>query len=441
MGGVQMELKDMVIGTLEREVVPAMGCTEPVAVSLGCAKAREAAAGKYGLKSLDIKVSANIYKNGMGVGVPGTNGEIGLAIAAALGVTGGHSEKGLNLLSDIDEEALAEAKKMVESGMVHIEESDVKDGVYVDSVLTYEKGFARSIIKSRHDRFIKVETDEGVIFEESSEPGVKKDTFDNGAIYEMTIKELIELIESMSLEDLAFMLDGIKMNKKISFTAMDNEIGMGIGYKYKKKLENGELSDDLLNRAMVYTASGADARMSGISMPVMSSSGSGNHGLTATLPLAAYASLNEVSDEKLCKALAISHMVTSYIKRYTGRLSALCGCGVAAGTAVSGALVWIMGGTQEQIEGAISNMIASISGMVCDGAKLGCALKLVTASSSAVYFANMAMDGIIVPQYNGLVGKTVEESIKSMGKLAADGMVITDKVILKRMVEMDLQRC
>ena len=436
-----MELKDMVIGTLEREVVPAMGCTEPVAVSLGCAKAREAAVGKGELKSLDIKVSANIYKNGMGVGVPGTNGEIGLAIAAALGVTGGHSEKGLNLLSDIDSKALAEAKRMVESGMVHIEESDVKDGVYVDSVLTCENGFARSIIKTRHNRFIKVETDEGVIFEETGHIGTKKDVFNNAEIYEMTIRELIQLIESMSLEDLSFMLDGIEMNKTIAFKAMESQIGMGIGYKYKRKLENGELNDDLLNRAMVYTASGADARMSGISMPVMSSSGSGNHGLTATLPLAAYASINDVSDETLCKALAISHMVTSYIKRYTGRLSALCGCGVAAGTAVSGALVWIMGGTQEQIEGAISNMIASVSGMICDGAKLGCALKLVTASSSAVYFANMAMDGIIVPQYNGLVGKTVEDSIKSMGKLAADGMVITDKVILKRMVEMDLQRC
>jgi len=436
-----MELKEMIIKTLEREVLPAMGCTEPVAVSLGCARAKEAGLGKGALKSLDVKVSANIYKNGMGVGVPGTNGEIGLPIAAALGVTGGHSEKGLNLLSDIDDKALMEAKKMVESGMVHIEESDVKDGVYVDSVLTYENGFSRSVIKTRHDRFIKVENSEGVIFEESGDTGNKKDVFDNSVLYDMTIKELIGVIESMSLKDLAFMLDGIKMNKDISFTAMDKKIGMGLGYKYKQKLDNGELADDLLNRSMVYTASGADARMSGISMPVMSSSGSGNHGLTATLPLAAYASLNEVSDEKLCKALAISHMVTSYIKRYTGRLSALCGCGVAAGTAVSGALVWIMGGNQEQIEGAISNMIASISGMVCDGAKAGCALKLVTASTSAVYFANMAMEGIIVPEYNGLVGKTVEESIKSMGKLAADGMVITDKVILKRMVEMNAQRC
>ncbi len=436
-----MELKEMIIGTLKREVVPAMGCTEPVAVSLGCAKAREAAEGKGELKSLDIKVSANIYKNGMGVGVPGTNGEIGLAIAAALGATGGNSEKGLNLLSDIDDATLEAAKDMVERGIIDIEESDIDEGVYVDSLLTYENGFARSVIKTRHNRFIKVETDEGIIFEDKGNIGAEKDEFNNAAIYEMTIKDLVGLIESMSFDDLSFMLEGIEMNKTIAFKAMESQIGMGIGYKYKKKLDEGKLSDDLLNRAMVYTASGADARMSGISLPVMSSSGSGNHGLTATLPLAAYASINEVSDEILCKALAISHMVTSYIKRYTGRLSALCGCGVAAGTAVSGALVWIMGGSKEQIEGAISNMIASVSGMICDGAKLGCALKLVTASSSAVYFANMAIDGIIVPPYNGLIGKTVEDSIKSMGRLAADGMVITDKVILERMVEMDLQRC
>lgn len=436
-----MNLKEMIVKTLEREVVPAMGCTEPVAVALGCARAREAA-GKAGvLQSIDVKVSANIFKNGMGVGVPGTDGETGLPIAAALGVAGGKSEDRLNVLSKADGSSLALAKEWVEKGLVRIEKSDVKDGVYVDALLTYEKGFGRAVIKTRHDRFIKVENNEGVLFESDSEQGKKTDGFDNGALYDLTLRELIGLIESMSLEELSFMLDGIEMNKTIAFKAMEKPVGMGIGRSYKRKLDEGVLSDDLLNRAMVYTASGADARMSGISMPVMSSSGSGNHGLTATLPIAAYASLNDVSDERLCRALAISHMVTSYIKRYTGRLSALCGCGVAAGTAVSGALVWLMGGTMEQIEGAINNMIASVSGMVCDGAKPGCALKLVTAASSAVYFANMAMEGIIVPAYNGLVGPTVEESIKSMGKLAADGMVITDHVILDRMVEMNDRRC
>lgn len=435
-----MELKEMLVRTLEREVIPAMGCTEPVAVALGCAKARDAAGEKGALKSVDVKVSANIFKNGMGVGVPGTGGEIGLIIAAAVGITGGQADKELNLLSEVDGRALEEAKRMVADGLVHIEKSDVKDGVYVDSLLTYENGFGRSIIKTRHNRFIMLENDEGVFFEEKGERQGQGEIFDNGALYDMTIKELIQLIESMSFEELSFMVDGIEMNKEIAFKAMENPIGMGIGYNFGKKLSDGGLSDGLLNRAMVYTASGADARMSGISMPVMSSSGSGNHGLTATLPIAAYASLHQVPDERLCKALAISHMITSYIKRYTGRLSALCGCGVAAGTAVSGALVWIMGGSYEQVEGAVSNMIASVSGMVCDGAKPGCALKLVTASSSAVYFAQMAMEGIIVPQYNGLVGGSVEDSIKSMGKLAADGMVITDEVILDRMVEMNAGR-
>jgi L-cysteine desulfidase len=187
---------------------------------------------------------------------------------------------------------------------------------------------------------------------------------------------------------------------------------------------------------MVLTAAASDARMSGTTLPVMSSNGSGNNGLTAILPLVAYSKKIEVDDERMAKSLAISHLINSYIKNYIGRLSAICGCGVAAGTGAGAALAWLMGASYDQIDGVINNMLANTSGMVCDGAKVGCALKLATSASAAVQSALLALEGSIVPMHNGIVGETVEETIRNLGIVSDKGMRITDSVILQVMREM-----
>ena len=253
----------------------------------------------------------------------------------------------------------------------------------------------------------------------------------------ITIKELVENIEKLNFEDIKFLLDGISMNEEIAKVGLEGKVGIGVGYGMKKSMEEGLLGDDLMNQAMMITAAASDARMAGVKMPVMSSNGSGNHGLTAILPIVAYNKKFPKTEEELAKALAISHLVTAYVKNFTGRLSAVCGCGVAASTGATAAISWLMSKDINQIEGAIENMVANLSGMICDGAKAGCALKLASAASAAVQSAIIAKQGCYVPPMNGIVGSRVEQSIKNLGKVSDKGMSTTDKVIINVMDEMN----
>lgn len=253
----------------------------------------------------------------------------------------------------------------------------------------------------------------------------------------ITIKELVENIEKLNFEDIKFLLDGISMNEEIAEYGLNQKVGIGVGYGMKKSMEEGLLGDDLMNQAMMITAAASDARMAGIKMPVMSSNGSGNHGLTAILPIVAYNRKFPQSEERLAKALAISHLITAYVKNFTGRLSAVCGCGVAASTGATAGISWLMSGDIRQIEGAIENMVANLSGMICDGAKAGCALKLASAASAAVQSAIIAKQECYVPPMNGIVGSKVEQSIQNLGKISDKGMSVTDKVIINVMDEMN----
>ena len=227
------------------------------------------------------------------------------------------------------------------------------------------------------------------------------------------------------------------MNEEMDEYGLKQKTGIGVGYGIKKSIEEGLLGNDVINYAMMLTAGASDARMAGVKMPVMSSNGSGNHGLTAILPIVAYNKKFPQSDERLAKALAISHLVTGYIKNYTGRLSAVCGCGVAASTGATAGISWLMNGTEKQIEGAIENMIADLSGMICDGAKAGCALKLSSAASAAIQSAIIAKQDCFVPPLNGIVGSSVEQSIQNLGRVSDKGMSITDEIILNVMNDMN----
>ena len=258
---------------------------------------------------------------------------------------------------------------------------------------------------------------------------LKKDT--------ITIKELVENVEALDFNDIEFLLEGIAMNEEIANYGLNNKVGIGVGYGIKKSMEEGLLGDDLLNNAMMITAAASDARMAGIKMPVMSSNGSGNHGITAILPIVAYNKKFPQTDEKLAKALAISHLVTAYVKNYTGRLSAVCGCGVAASTGATAGITWLMSGDIKKIEGAMEHIVASLSGMICDGAKSGCAVKLASAASTAVQSAIIANQNCFVPSKNGIVGSSVEESIQNLGRVSDKGMTITDEVIINVMDDMN----
>ena len=227
------------------------------------------------------------------------------------------------------------------------------------------------------------------------------------------------------------------MNEEIANYGLNEKVGVGVGYGMKKSMEEGLLSDDLMNYTMMITAAASDARMAGVKLPVMSSNGSGNHGITAILPIVAYNKKFPQTDDRLARSLAISHLLTAYVKNYTGRLSAVCGCGVAASIGATSGLSWLMDLGIEQVEGAIENMVANLSGMICDGAKAGCALKLASAASAAVQSAIIAKQNCIVPPMNGIVGNRVEQSIQNLGRVSDKGMTTTDKVIISVMDDMN----
>ncbi|MGV8983274.1 L-cysteine desulfidase family protein [Clostridium sp.] len=427
-----MKLRNLIVQTLKEEVVPAMGCTEPVAVALACAKAKELIAYNY-IESAEVFVSANIYKNGLSVGIPNTQ-EVGLYIAAALGFVGGESEKDLRVLEGINERQVQLAKELLHSGKLSLDIKDTTDKIYVEVNLITDKGSCSVIISGKHNRFVYIESLGEILLDLRKED--KKSNSGENILYNLKIREIISEIEKIPHEDIAFMLEGVLMNEAIAKVGLKSKMGMGVGFGLKKSVEQGFLSEDLMVSAMLLTAAASDARMSGINLSVMSSNGSGNNGLTAILPLVAYKNKFNVSDEKLAKAVAISHIMNSYIKHYIGRLSALCACGVAAGTGAGIAIAWLMGASYDQIDGVIVNTIANTSGMICDGAKEGCALKLSTSASVAVQSAILAINDCIVPTRNGIVAKTAEETIMNLGVLSSEGMNVADTVILKTMKEM-----
>lgn len=432
------DLRTNLVDILKAEVKPAVGCTEPVAVALACAKAKELL-GEEIVKH-KVLVSPNVYKNAMCVGIPGTD-RLGLKIAVAMGFVGGKSEDGLTLLEGLTDEQVKESEKYVDENPISIEPLDTKEKVVIEVRLEGKNNTSRVIIKTKHDNFVFLQANDLVLLDEVdgfAEKAEAQTTEKKENIMDtITIQEIVENVEHMNLEDIKFLLDGVTMNMDMAKYGLENEIGIGVGRGIKESMEEGLLGDGIMTEAMLLTAAASDARMGGAKLPVMSSNGSGNHGLTAILPIVAYSSKYQQSDEKLAKALAISHLVTAYVKNFTGRLSAVCGCGVAASTGASAGIAWLMDGKINHIYGAIENMIADLSGMICDGAKAGCALKLSSAASAAVQSAVIAKQGYAVPPLNGIVGTQVEQSIQNLGRVSDKGMQITDEIILNVMNDMN----
>lgn len=426
-----MEQKKMIIELLKREVKPALGCTEPVAVALAAATAKSQVGGN--IEKIVVKVSPNIYKNGMAVGIPGV-ARTGIDVAAALGAVAGDPDLKLEVLAKVTEDKVEQAIKMVDSNKVSTEIVYDQGNLYIEICVVTKDGRGKCKIKDRHEKISCVEVDDKVVYEDIEEACIKKGDLEE-KLKEMTITEIVQAIEEMEAKDLEFMLDGAKMNTAIAQVGLEKTLGLGVGASILRSIQKGVLTDDILHRTVLLTAAASDARMSGYQMPVMSSAGSGNHGLTAILPVVSVAEYYNLGEEKLARALAISHLVTVYIKAFTGNLSALCGCAVAAATGASVAIVWLLDGTYEQMGGTIKNMVADVTGVICDGAKSGCALKLSTAAGVALKSAFLALDGIIATPENGIVTNSVEQTIKNMGRIGTPGMVETDKEILEVMLE------
>lgn len=416
--------REQIIALIKREVVPAIGCTEPIAVALCVAKATET----LGCHPENIKVflSANILKNAMGVGIPGTD-MIGLPIAVALGALIGKSEYQLEVLKDSNPEAVEAGKKMIESQCIDIAlKENIEEKLYIEAVCTHGNDSATAIISGGHTNFVYISRNQDVLLDNRTPASAEA----QAAHVELTLRKVFDFATTAPLEEIEFILEARRLNKNAAERSFQGKYGHELGRMLRNsQTERNIIGNNTFTHILSYTSAACDARMAGAMIPVMSNSGSGNQGIAATLPVVVYAEDNHNSEEELTRALILSHLTAIYIKQSLGRLSALCGCVVAA-TGSSCGITYLMGGGYQQVMYAVQNMIATLTGMICDGAKPSCALKLTSGVSTAVMSAIMAMEQKCVTAVEGIIEENVNQSIRNLTKIGSEGMNETDKLVL-----------
>lgn len=433
-----------IIGLIKKEVKPALGCTEPIAVALAVAKAVEIIEDKCACCSKDkdwreradfdvrVAVSGNILKNGMGVGIPGT-GMVGLYIAAALGAVCGKSAYGLEVLHDLDNSYIARAKELVEQKRVKIELADTDKKLYIKaSVRINDEHCASAVIENDHDNIVETYFDDNILAssrKDDGDTGEHRETKEYG----LTVKEICDFARDVDFDDISFILESRDLNLALSEEGLKGDYGLKVGKTIHCSKHLDVFGNDFMSYAMAMTAAASDARMAGCTLPAMSNSGSGNQGITVTMPVIAYAIKHGIDDRTLARALVLSHLVAIHIKGYLGKLSALCGC-VIASTGSACGLVYLRGGSYEAVCSAIKNMIGNITGMVCDGAKVGCAMKVASGVASAIQSAVLAMDGTCISENDGIIEKDIEKTIRNLGQIGSVGMQSADNMILDIMV-------
>ena len=413
-----------IIALIHREVIPAIGCTEPIAVALCTARATELLGTRP--ERIEVLLSANILKNAMGVGIPGT-GMIGLPIAVALGALVGRSDYELEVLRDVTPEAVAEGRRFIGEKRIAIAlKEGIEEKLYAEVAVSAASHRARAVLAGGHTRFVRLERDGEVLLDECR---TTADTGENADDAPLTLARVWEFAMETPLDELRFILETKRLNKAAAELAFEGEYGHAIGRTMRCARERQLMGDCIFSRILSYTSAACDARMAGAMIPVMSNSGSGNQGIAATLPVAIYAEETGAPEEQTIRALVLSHLTVIYIKQSLGRLSALCVCVVAA-TGSSCGITYLMGGGYDRIVAAVKNMIANLTGMICDGAKPSCAMKLTSGVSTAVLSAMMAMDGHCVSPVEGIIEEDVDRSIHNLTRIGRDGMCETDRMVL-----------
>ena len=411
-----------IVDLLRHEVVPAMGCTEPVAVALCAARAAEMLGALP--QRVEVELSMNVLKNAMGVGIPGT-GMIGLPIAIALGMIIGKSSYLLEVLKDVTPEAVERGKQYIDEGRISISlKEDAPDGLYIKVKAFGEDCVETAVICGAHTRFV----DEEMLV--AADSAVVAD--DEECTVSLSLRSIYDFITEAPIEEIAFIEESAQMNMAAAEQALAADYGHRVGNMLTEGNNRVMVGDGTLTHVMAYTCAACDARMSGAPIRVMSNSGSGNQGIAATVPVAVFARDHKVEHETFVRALALSNLTAIYIKQSLGRLSALCGCIVASTGSCCG-ITYMMGGSYEQICFAVKNMIANLTGMICDGAKPSCAMKCASGVSTAVVSALMAMNNRCVKSVEGIIDDDVDRSIRNLTDIGRDAMNQTDAMILKIM--------
>ena len=414
---IDKELRKRIIALVHQEVVPAIGCTEPMCVALCTARATE----KLGCRPerIEALLSANILKNAMGVGIPGT-GMIGLPIAIALGALIGKSVYQLEVLKDLTPEALAEGKSYVCEDRIAIRQKEnISEKLYVEVICSAGNKQATAIIAGSHTHFL----DEGEI-----QTAVSSSVDDPV----LNLRLVYDFATTAPLDEIDFIMEARTLNMNAARESLKGNYGHNLGKTIDRPLSKGIFGDSIYSHIISRTASACDARMGGAMIPVMSNSGSGNQGICATNPVCVYAKENENTEEELIRALMLSHLTAIYIKQSLGKLSALCGC-VVASIGSSCGITYLMGGDYNRICYSVKNMIANLTGMICDGAKPACSLKITSGVSTALLSALLAMEGKCVSPSEGIVDDSVDKSIHNLTSIGADAMIKTDDMVLSIM--------
>lgn len=424
---IEQTERQRIIRLIKQQVVPAIGCTEPVCVALCVARAVE----ELGAEPANVQVllSANILKNAMGVGIPGT-GMVGLPIAVALGALIGKSSYGLEVLKDVTPEDVEKGKAFIAENRIDIKlKENITEKLYVEVCATTENGHkAVAVISGKHTQFTYIESDGNVKLDE----GASAAEGQSAELVELTLRKVYDFAVSSPIEELEFILEARRLNENASKQALKGCYGHELGKTLSRPLGRGIMGDNIFSHILSGTSAACDARMAGAMIPVMSNSGSGNQGICATMPVVVFAEENHNTEEELVRALILSHLTAIYIKQSLGVLSALCGC-VVASTGSSCGITYLMGGKYEQVSFAVKNMIANLTGMICDGAKPSCALKLTSGVSTAVLSAMLAMQQKCVSSVEGIIEDDVDKSIRNLTCIGAEAMNETDKKVLEIM--------
>lgn len=421
-------MRELYLKTLKKEVVPSEGCTEPIAIAYAASIAAEHLKGE--IKEVNIYLSKNVIKNALGVGIPGTGG-VGIEIAAALGISIQKSYKKLTILSNFTEDELKRAKEIVDKNIINIKQKNTHKALYIEVELLAETSKSKVIIEDTHTNVTLIECDDEIIMDNNSE--VSEDLEEDYKLFK--IADIYNFAKEADFDDIKFILESAKMNERVSEEGLKGDYGLQVGSKIIQKGNFNLFSNDASNKIIAASAAASDARMDGCAMPIMTTAGSGNQGIACSIPVAQTARLLDKSEEELARALVLSNLVTIRIKKHMGRLSPLCGAGIAGATGASCGITYLLGGDLENINYCINNMISDLSGMICDGAKETCALKIATGTNAAIQCANLAMNGISATANDGIVAKDVEETIESIETLIQNGFKNVDDTILNIMLE------